>query len=154
MKTLALVLAVSVSSYVHAFIPRSSPGILQPRLEARLCDSNNLAHRTIVRTQRPIMMASQTAIPTWEQIQNLIDLEPSPAESPVLTLYRDNNGWCPFCERVWVALLYKVRSTKRSDIFRLGFESDGLVFKCFRVRTCTCVRSYIHMYKHFEYLRT
>ncbi|KAH8045747.1 glutathione transferase [Aureococcus anophagefferens] len=24
--------------------------------------------------------------------------------APALTLYRDTNGWCPFCERVWVAL--------------------------------------------------
>ena len=24
--------------------------------------------------------------------------------APALTLYRDNNGWCPFCERVWIAL--------------------------------------------------
>lgn len=27
--------------------------------------------------------------------------------SPVLTLYRDTNGWCPFCERVWLALELK-----------------------------------------------
>ena len=25
-------------------------------------------------------------------------------KEPVLTLYRDTNGWCPFCERVWIAL--------------------------------------------------
>lgn len=25
-------------------------------------------------------------------------------ETPVLTLYRDTNGWCPFCERVWIGL--------------------------------------------------
>ena len=25
-------------------------------------------------------------------------------EEPVLTLYRDTNGWCPFCERVWIGL--------------------------------------------------
>jgi glutathione S-transferase len=23
----------------------------------------------------------------------------------MLTLYRDTNGWCPFCERVWVSLM-------------------------------------------------
>ena len=22
----------------------------------------------------------------------------------MLTLYRDTNGWCPFCERVWIGL--------------------------------------------------
>lgn len=26
---------------------------------------------------------------------------------PALTLYRDTNGWCPFCERVWIALREK-----------------------------------------------
>jgi len=26
---------------------------------------------------------------------------------PVLTLYRDTNGWCPFCERVWVVIRAK-----------------------------------------------
>jgi len=26
---------------------------------------------------------------------------------PQLTLYRDTNGWCPFCERVWVAVRAK-----------------------------------------------
>lgn len=28
-------------------------------------------------------------------------------EAPALTLYRDTNGWCPFCERVWIALREK-----------------------------------------------
>ena len=27
--------------------------------------------------------------------------------APVLTLYRDTNGWCPFCERVWLQLEHK-----------------------------------------------
>eukprot|EP01083_Nonionella_stella_P259198 885253_1 len=26
---------------------------------------------------------------------------------PVLTLYRDTNGWCPFCERVWLVIRAK-----------------------------------------------
>ncbi|MEL7341318.1 MAG: glutathione S-transferase family protein, partial [Bacteroidota bacterium] len=26
---------------------------------------------------------------------------------PLVTLYRDTNGWCPFCERVWLALELK-----------------------------------------------
>ena len=25
-------------------------------------------------------------------------------EEPVLTLYRDTNGWSPFCESVWIGL--------------------------------------------------
>jgi len=28
----------------------------------------------------------------------------SESAAPVLTLYRDTNGWCPFCERVWLQL--------------------------------------------------
>lgn len=28
-------------------------------------------------------------------------------EEPKLTLYRDTNGWCPFCERVWLSLREK-----------------------------------------------
>ena len=48
----------------------------------------------------------QAATPDWAEIEALAGVEP-PAPAPVLTLYRDNNGWCPFCERVWVALLVK-----------------------------------------------
>jgi glutathione S-transferase len=49
-----------------------------------------------------------TATSSWSEIKKrLVELEPAPAVGPVLTLYRDNNGWCPFCERVWVALLVK-----------------------------------------------
>ena len=47
------------------------------------------------------------APPSWEALsENLLSNE-SVAEEPVLTLYRDTNGWCPFCERVWVALRVK-----------------------------------------------
>lgn len=28
----------------------------------------------------------------------------NPEEKPSVLLYRDNNAWCPFCERVWFAL--------------------------------------------------
>jgi len=28
----------------------------------------------------------------------------APAAAPLVTLYRDTNGWCPFCERVWLQL--------------------------------------------------
>lgn len=29
------------------------------------------------------------------------------SDDPVLTLYRDTNGWCPFCERVWLCITAK-----------------------------------------------
>jgi glutathione S-transferase len=43
---------------------------------------------------------------SWNEIEALSPAEPkkSPAK---LTFYRDTNGWCPFCERVWIALEHK-----------------------------------------------
>ena len=32
---------------------------------------------------------------------------PASRGEPALTLYRDTNAWCPFCERVWLALEHK-----------------------------------------------
>ena len=47
-------------------------------------------------------------MPTWEDLQGILK-EASPKTTPkkVLTFYRDSNGWCPFCERVWLALEIK-----------------------------------------------
>ena len=43
---------------------------------------------------------------SWRALEDILPAAPeSPA--PVLTLYRDTNGWCPFCERVWVQLRAK-----------------------------------------------
>ena len=44
-------------------------------------------------------------IPSWEDLAASISEKPQ--QEPVLTLYRDTNGWCPFCERVWLALEVK-----------------------------------------------
>ena len=46
------------------------------------------------------------APPSWETLSETLGNE-SVTEKPVLTFYRDTNGWCPFCERVWVALRVK-----------------------------------------------
>lgn len=47
-----------------------------------------------------------TQPPSWEELQeNLSEVESD--EQPLVTLYRDTNGWCPFCERVWLALRIK-----------------------------------------------
>jgi glutathione S-transferase len=40
--------------------------------------------------------------PSWEDL--VAQLGELKKEDPLVTLYRDSNGWCPFCERVWVAL--------------------------------------------------
>lgn len=43
------------------------------------------------------------AVAAWKQLDESLPELPR-REAPVLTLYRDTNGWCPFCERVWVQL--------------------------------------------------
>ncbi|KAJ8599937.1 hypothetical protein CTAYLR_002805 [Chrysophaeum taylorii] len=44
-----------------------------------------------------------TTTTTWETLSARTGGAPR-ASPTVLTLYRDTNGWCPFCERVWIAL--------------------------------------------------
>ncbi len=48
-------------------------------------------------------------IPSWDELsQTLLDAAPSAEpEKSLVTLYRDTNGWCPFCERVWLILRAK-----------------------------------------------
>eukprot|EP00931_Biecheleriopsis_adriatica_P078378 TRINITY_DN51844_c0_g1_i1.p1 TRINITY_DN51844_c0_g1~~TRINITY_DN51844_c0_g1_i1.p1 ORF type:complete len:467 (-),score=99.92 TRINITY_DN51844_c0_g1_i1:23-1384(-) len=49
---------------------------------------------------------SRAVSEAWADLEVLAS-ETKPSESkdePVLTFYRDTNGWCPFCERVWLAL--------------------------------------------------
>lgn len=43
---------------------------------------------------------------SWIEIGSILPPEP-PRPATKLTLFRDTNGWCPFCERVWIALEYK-----------------------------------------------
>ena len=53
--------------------------------------------------------------PSWDELsaalqqQNDASTESSssPKQKPLVTLYRDTNGWCPFCERVWLILRAK-----------------------------------------------
>mmetsp|Transcript_28132 Transcript_28132/g.53252 ORF Transcript_28132/g.53252 Transcript_28132/m.53252 type:complete len:445 (+) Transcript_28132:140-1474(+) len=46
--------------------------------------------------------APVSAVPTWTELSEALPIPSTP--TPELVLYRDNNGWCPFCERVWIAL--------------------------------------------------
>lgn len=49
-------------------------------------------------------------LPTWDDLESIVEESKNngaPEQKPVLTLYRDTNGWCPFCERVWVAVRAK-----------------------------------------------
>ena len=54
--------------------------------------------------------AVSSAPPTWDALAKTVDDEASVSgidRKPLVTLYRDTNGWCPFCERVWVLLRAK-----------------------------------------------
>ena len=42
----------------------------------------------------------------WAEVEAAVPAMETSA-APVLTLYRDTNGWCPFCERVWLQLSIK-----------------------------------------------
>lgn len=56
-------------------------------------------------TASTISSHSTSDPPAWEDLKARISQIPQ--KEPVLTLYRDTNGWCPFCERVWLALEVK-----------------------------------------------
>jgi len=46
--------------------------------------------------------------PSWDDLAAILEASSvKQQQEPVVTLYRDTNGWCPFCERVWVALRAK-----------------------------------------------
>mmetsp|Transcript_37208 Transcript_37208/g.65334 ORF Transcript_37208/g.65334 Transcript_37208/m.65334 type:complete len:499 (+) Transcript_37208:63-1559(+) len=49
--------------------------------------------------------------PSWDELSDALAAATTNAsfESPkaLVTLYRDTNGWCPFCERVWLILRAK-----------------------------------------------
>ena len=83
---------------------------LRPRMLGRLALSLSLlsASASLVRTDRWTNLARRLpahagplAPPALAQRQ--------PADRPAapVTLYRDTNGWCPFCERVWLQLQNK-----------------------------------------------
>uniref|UniRef100_A0A7S0BWH7 GST N-terminal domain-containing protein n=1 Tax=Proboscia inermis TaxID=420281 RepID=A0A7S0BWH7_9STRA len=55
-----------------------------------------------------IAPAATVSVPSWVDLgESLPSDSTSTPEQPLVTLYRDTNGWCPFCERVWIALRVK-----------------------------------------------
>jgi len=57
-----------------------------------------------------VVVVDETTVPSWESLESdLGDIKgkEEPPQKPMLTLYRDTNGWCPFCERVWIAIMAK-----------------------------------------------
>ena len=62
-------------------------------------------HATITKTT-----TTTISPPSWEELSGTLTelTEQSPPPTPPkVTLYRDTNGWCPFCERVWLILRAK-----------------------------------------------
>ncbi|EJK74264.1 hypothetical protein THAOC_04066, partial [Thalassiosira oceanica] len=56
----------------------------------------------------PVSLSSDP--PTWDALAKTVDDEVGDSgidRKPLVTLFRDTNGWCPFCERVWVLLRAK-----------------------------------------------
>lgn len=45
--------------------------------------------------------------PSWDELELKLEAFLTERKDPAVTLYRDTNGWCPFCERVWLALRAK-----------------------------------------------
>jgi glutathione S-transferase len=50
------------------------------------------------------ILTTTESLPSWEELKEML---PENDIAPKVTLYRDTNGWCPFCERVWLALRVK-----------------------------------------------
>jgi len=60
------------------------------------------------RTESTINTVSPTP-PSWDELSDALKASDNNDASPepLVTLYRDTNGWCPFCERVWLILRAK-----------------------------------------------
>ena len=57
-------------------------------------------------TEKEAELTSTSTLPSWEDIAEKMSNDEVEVE-PLLTFYRDTNGWCPFCERVWVCIRAK-----------------------------------------------
>jgi len=79
--------------------------------EVRLRMSSSVASEEINTNIRKV---KDLCPPSWDDLTSHVDEMKENDESavnenltPLVTLYRDTNGWCPFCERVWFALKIK-----------------------------------------------
>lgn len=65
-------------------------------------------HRLTSRVSSASPRLSLVDADDWQELESrLPSVGGEGATTPVLTLYRDTNGWCPFCERVWFQLSLK-----------------------------------------------
>lgn len=99
------------SPNVAAPLPSRSPFGILKRVAASPAAVAKASSTSEDSAGRGIAVAS--APPSWDALSHALldaqagdDSRPSP-KKPLVTLYRDTNGWCPFCERVWVILRAK-----------------------------------------------
>ena len=84
----------------------SSSGLLRPFFSASKQRSTHVARAT-ASLKGDIVVTSTP--PSWDELSAAVQRysEASESPKPLVTLYRDTNGWCPFCERIWVVLRAK-----------------------------------------------
>ena len=97
MRALALVLLLP---YTASFAPSVIHRQNSLRIFAATSDASVSEKETLVST-------SSLLPPSWEELSAALEQYNTKKQTPQVTLYRDTNGWCPFCERVWVALRAK-----------------------------------------------
>lgn len=95
MRILSLVLLIS---YAVGFAPSANHRENVLKIFSATSDASAVSEKTMADTFLP---------PSWEELSAALDERNTKNETPKVTLYRDTNGWCPFCERVWVALRAK-----------------------------------------------
>ena len=86
---------------------RSSPPRCAASAEA-LEAARELLRQEALRLEEEERAAQQSAVDAaWERLAARLPSAAPDTAAPVLTLYRDTNGWCPFCEKVWLQLMAK-----------------------------------------------
>ena len=72
------------------------------------CGNNRVIRKATTLETDEIVVSVSSEPPSWDKLNELLkEATPTDTEQALVTLYRDLNGWCPFCERVWVALRAK-----------------------------------------------
>ena len=72
--------------------------------------SFNKQHTKQTQVLHAIEEATTISSSSWEELSDTLTKrteQSTPPKPPKVTLYRDTNGWCPFCERVWLILRAK-----------------------------------------------
>jgi len=78
-----------------------------PRLHAQRVLANVHQSGSVPRRLRCGVQATTQLAPEWSKLEKQLPNTSPNGPTPALTLYRDTNGWCPFCERVWLGLRKK-----------------------------------------------